>query len=334
MYINNNVILNTIGVPKINNFSHLAKTLSLTDELLFFLSMKKEYCYKFKKIKKKDGSCRVISIPHLDLKVVQRWILKEILEKVKVSPYTMAFVPKKNGLRDNAIQHCNNVFLLHLDIRNYFGTISEKKVFQLFCNIGYNFNVSAILTNLCTIDGVLPQGAVTSPYIANLVSYHLDMRLSGLCSRQDIVYTRYADDLCFSSNNRVKLNRIEKIVKEIIVDEGFEINDNKTYYLSNSVKKVITGITINNKEIHVEKKYKREIRSMIYNSIVKCDYSLNSKIRGSIAYVNSIEPGYKDKIIKYIESIVKRSNLRVNHNIVKSFNNNKIYQMLPDMKVL
>ena len=111
----------------------------------------------------------------------------------------MAFVPKNNGLKSNAEYHKKNIFLLEMDIKNFFGTIKEGQVFKLFCNIGYNTKVSTILTSLCTFDGELPQGAVTSPYLANLILYHLDIRLNGLCSRKDIVYTRYADDLSFSS---------------------------------------------------------------------------------------------------------------------------------------
>ena len=219
-----------------------------------------------------------------------------------------------------------------MDIKNFFGSIKEKQVFQLFCKIGYNTDVSAILTNLCTYEGVLPQGAVTSPYIANLVTYHLDVRVNGLCSRKDIVYTRYPDDLSFSSNNRAKLNSIEKFVQCIVREEGFEINEKKTRYLSNDVKKTITGITINNEEIHVDKVFKRRIRAMIFSSIVNRDYTKNDKIKGSIAYVNSIEPGYKEKMVNYIIQITEKEHFRNNIEIVNAYNKNKFFKTLPDMK--
>jgi len=323
MNISNNVILNTLNVPIINGFTHLAEQLSLTKGLLYFLTYQKNYCYTLKEIPKKDGTFRKICIPNLSLKVVQKWILIEILEKINVSKQAMAFVPKKNGLKSNAEYHKKNIFLLEMDIENFFGTIKEEQVFRLFCNIGYNTKVSTILTSLCTFDGELPQGAVTSPYLANLILFHLDARLNGLCSRKDIVYTRYADDLSFSSNDRAKLNGI---------DEGFEINEKKTRYLSNDVKKSITGITINNEEIHVDKKFKRKIRSMIFNSIANKNYALNDKIRGSIAYVNSIEPGYQEKMYKYIEQIINKYELKNDSGIVKSFNENKLYKSLPDLE--
>lgn len=99
MNMSNNVVLNTLNVPIINDFEHLAEQLSLTQELLYFLTYKKQYCYTRKEIPKKDGTSRILYVPHLALKVVQRWILKEILEKINVSNQAMAFVPKKNGLK-------------------------------------------------------------------------------------------------------------------------------------------------------------------------------------------------------------------------------------------
>lgn len=331
MNFSNNVILNTLKVPIINSFEHLAEQLSLSQGMLYFLTYKKKYCYFEEEIPKKDGTPRTIYVPCLSLKVVQRWILKEILEKINVSEQSMAFVPNRNGLKVNAEYHRKNIFLLEMDISNFFSSIPEERVFRLFCNIGYNADVSAVLTNLCTYKGVIPQGAVTSPYIANLICYHLDARLNGFCSRRDVVYTRYADDLSFSSNIRAQLNGIEKFVKYIIKDEGFEINEKKTRYLSNDVRKTITGITINNEEMHVDKNIKRKLRAMINNSIAHKDYSQNDRIRGTIAYINSIEEGYKDKICKYINLLVKRPVFYANKEIVEAFNKNKLYKEIHDM---
>ena len=260
--IGNSVVLNTLGVPVINSFEHLCEQLSVTEQLLYFLTYKKKYCYFEKKIPKKDKTERTLNVPSLSLKVVQRWILKEILEKIYVSEQAMAFIPHKNGLRENAERHKKNIFLLEMDITNFFGTITEQQVYRLFCNIGYNSKVAGVLANLCTYDGYLPQGAVTSPYIANLVCYHMDARINGYCSRKDIVYTRYADDLTFSSNNRTLLNKVEKFIKYIVADEGFKINDKKTRYLSNDVKKTVTGITVNDDSIHVDKKFKKDLRAL------------------------------------------------------------------------
>lgn len=329
--IGNSVVLNTLGVPVINSFEHLCEQLSITEQLLYYLTYKKEYCYFQKVIPKKDKTERILNVPNLSLKVVQKWILKEILEKIFVSEQAMAFVPNKNGLRENAERHKKNIFLLEMDITNFFGTITEQQVYTLFCNIGYNSKVAGILANLCTYNNYLPQGAVTSPYIANLVCYHMDARINGYCSRKDIVYTRYADDLTFSSDNRMLLNKIEKFIKYIVTDEGFIINDKKTRYLSNDVKKTVTGITINDDSIHVDKKFKRDLRAQIYCSIKLKDYQNNSQILGKIAYVNSIEKGFRDKIIRYITNLITRTEFAGNIDVVNAFNDNKLFAELPDM---
>lgn len=329
--MNNNVILNTLKVPVINSFEHLATQLSLSRKLLYFLTFRKEHCYVTKYIPKKNGMPRELNVPNLSLKVVQKWILVQILEKINISEQAMAFVPKKNGLKMNAEYHKSNIFLLEMDISNFFGSITEKQVFKLFTNIGYSTDVSAILTNLCTYKGVLPQGAVTSPYIANLVCYHMDVRINNYCSRRDIVYTRYADDLSFSSNNRTLLNSIEKFIKYIVKDEGFLINDKKTRYLSNDVKKTITGITINDEEIHVDKKLKRNMRAMIFNSIKNQDYSNNDKIRGMIAYINSIEDGYMLRIQGYIDKLIKKDIFIHDIGIVQAYNKNKFFEISDNM---
>ena len=331
MNIGNSVVLNTLGVPVINSFEHLCEQLSITEQLLYFLAYKTDYCYSQKKIPKKDKTYRTLNVPNLSLKVVQKWILKEILEKIFVSDQAMAFVPHKNGLRENAERHKKNIFLLEMDITDFFGTITEQQVYRLFRNIGYNSKVAGILAGVCTYNDFLPQGAVTSPYIANLVCYHMDARINGYCSRKDIVYTRYADDLTFSSNNRTLLNKIEKFIRYIVVDEGFIINDKKTRYLSNDVKKTVTGITVNDDSIHVDKKFKKNLRAQIYCSIKLKNYENNSQILGKIAYINSIEEGFQDKIVRYIISIITRPQFAGNIDIVNAFNDNKLMDELPDM---
>lgn len=331
MNVSNTFVLKTLGVPIINSFSHLSEQLSLSEQFLYVLAYESRYHYTMAKIPKKNGKERVLYMPSLALKVVQKWILTEILEKIRVSEQAMAFVPKKNGLKENAKSHSSKLFLLQMDITNFFGSIREKQVYELFRNIGYNNKVADVLSRLCTYEDVLPQGAVTSPYIANLVCVHLDSRISGLCSRRDVVYTRYADDMAFSSNNRTVLNGMETFVQYIVTNEGFCINEHKTRYSSNNSKKTITGITINNKEIHVDKRYKRNLRAEIYSSINTMNYSFNEEIRGKISYINSIENGYKLRIIDYISKLTLKPEWTCDREKVSRFNQNKLFKEIPDM---
>ncbi len=116
-----------------------------------------------------------------------------------------------------------------------------------------------------------------------------------------------------------------------MISDVFNINEKKTRYLSNDVKKTVTGITINNEEVHVDKQFKRIIRSQIYNSIKTKNYDVNNQIQGKIAYVNSIENGYQEKIISYIKTIIVKPEFSSDIEIVNAFNKNKLYSILPDM---
>lgn len=90
-----------------------------------------------------------------------------------------------------AEKHKNNLYVFKLDLKDFYPSIKREKVYYAFANIGYNADVSNLLTNICVVDDELPQGAVTSPYLANLICRKLDLRIAGYCNKRNIVYTRY-----------------------------------------------------------------------------------------------------------------------------------------------
>ncbi|PGS85285.1 retron St85 family RNA-directed DNA polymerase [Bacillus thuringiensis] len=329
----NSFILNALNLPIIRDLDTFSNSIGVSKRLLYLLSQSSEEYYRSFFICKKNGDQREIHTPTYSLKLVQRWILEEILEKIDVSEESMAF--KKgpgNGIKKNAEIHLYSLYLLQLDLKDFFTSIKREKVFYLFKDLGYNIVVSNILASLCTYNGYLPQGGVTSPYISNLVCYKLDKRLKGLCAKRDILYTRYADDLTFSCDNRETLKKVQKVIEDIIEDEGFNVNSLKTRLLSPSSHKKVTGITVNEKTVKASKKLKREVRTMIHHAFVTTDYSSNDRIRGYIAFISSIEEGYKDTIYKYINKLVNNENYRMFRDIVEAYNNNKIFKNMEDMK--
>lgn len=218
-----------------------------------------------------------------------------------------------------------------MDLKNFYPSVKRGRVFNQFLQLGYNTYASNLLTNICTLNGSLPQGAVTSPYLGNLVCYKLDVRIAGYCNKRDITYTRYADDLIFSCDNRDLLRNIYGIIKKIVEDEGFKINENKTRFLTPKVRKEIIGVTVNEGTIKAPKEMKRMIRAMIHYVIESGDYSNNDKIRGYVAYIDSIEKKYKNKVIKYIEKYLTDT-VTLFPELVEKFNQNKLYKELPDME--
>ena len=150
------------------------------------------------------------------------------------------------------------------------------------------------------------------------------------CNKRNIVYTRYADDLTFSCDDRDLLKRVHRMVKVIVEDEGFVLNEKKTIFMTPKCQKRVLGITINDNLIKAPRETKRMIRAMLHYAVATGDYSMNDKIRGYIAYVDSIEKTYKKKCDNYLVKL-SESDLSLFADVVKAFNSNKIFTELPDM---
>lgn len=329
----NKFILNALNLPVVKDLNDISMILRLSTRLLYVLSKQTEDYYRDKTILKKNGSIRMIKIPNFSLKLIQKWILNNILEKVSVSCDSMAFRKgRQYGIKRNAEIHLHNVYVMVIDLEDFFTTIKKEKIFYIFRNLGYNNLVSNTFSNLCTYDKYLPQGAVTSPYLSNLVCDYLDRRIRGLCSNHDVSYSRYADDLIFSNNNKKILLSLKKTIEKIIEDEGFIINKSKTKFFSPAGRKVITGITVNNGKLKANKKLKRKVRAMIYEVITKGDYKSSNKIKGYISHISYVENDYKNKIIKYIDKIAKNKIIN-NKELVEKYNLNKFYKELESVDV-
>ena len=135
-------------------------------------------------------------------------------------------------------------------------------MYNLFRYYGYTKEVSTLFTKICTYDGSLPQGAPTSPYLANLICKKLDKRLSKLASLIDATYTRYADDITFSGSHKI-LSYIP-VIQKIILNEGFTVNEKKTRAINKSNRQIVTGLVVNNDSVKVQSKYKKVLRQHIY----------------------------------------------------------------------
>lgn len=329
---NNLMTLEALDLPKIYDLNSFGREIGLSNTILYLLSKQTDKFYKQIKISKKKSGTRNISIPSISMKIVQKWIQVNILEKIPISNCAMAFRKgSKYGIKTNAELHKYNEYIIRIDLKDFFDSIKSEMVFYLFRSIGYNNMISNILTNICTYKECLPQGAVTSPILSNLVCKKLDRRLQGLSSKRDIVYTRYADDLIFSCNDEVLLIKTIKIVFDIIEDEGFEINQAKTKFMSINSAKRITGLHIEKNKVVVPKELKRKVRSMIHYSISTGDYSKIDQIKGYISFISSIESGYRAKIATYINRIANDDRYKVFNDIVNSYNTNKILEECDDM---
>ena len=250
----------TNNVPVIYNTTHLAALVGYRKEYLKNAVMKTANFYREFDVQKKNGSLRHISEPLPSLKDIQRWILKNILYKVKVSPFAKAYKPKVK-LTENVRFHVHQQKVLALDLIDFFPSIKTKDVDRCFRQLGYSKLVSNLLAKLCCKDGSLPQGASTSPYLSNIFFEPVDIILSEYCKNRKIRYTRYADDLSFSGNFNFK--ELLDFVTHSVNSIGLTINDEKTKLMTANMRQTITGIVVNNKPQVVFQK-RNELRKSLY----------------------------------------------------------------------
>jgi len=242
------------------DLNHLSLYLEISPDKISSMIQNSFLLYKEVKIKKKNGLHRVIHIPSKELKKIQKFILENILYSIGCSIAATGF-KRDSSIKDNAIRHVNNKYILNLDLIDFFTNIKFEKIKKVFKDIGYNEDVSNILANLCTVKGFLPQGASSSPYLSNLVCRKLDNVLSDFANRNQLNYTRYADDITFSSDNE-SIKDIKKIY-DLIISEGFKINEKKTRLLSSNKRQEVTGLVVNNK-VNINRDYIKKLRSEIY----------------------------------------------------------------------
>lgn len=245
--------------------------------------------YQNKRIQKKKGGTRHLHVPDWALKYRQNVILRNIVLRLPVSKYAMAYVPGRN-LIENAVPHVGKRYLLKMDISNFFGSIRFQQVYAAaFHKKHFPKQVGWILTAFCCYKGVLPQGAATSPAISNLVMRNFDDTIGGWCERHRIAYTRYSDDMTFSSDK--PLYHVYQKVKSILEESGFQLNERKTRFVTNASWQSVTGLTVNEK-VTVSREYKRRVRQEVYYALKYRELSETDKLCliGKISYILQIEP--------------------------------------------
>jgi RNA-directed DNA polymerase len=243
--------------PLIFDLSHLSLLLGINKQVLSNIINSTDNFYRKFKIAKRIGGEREIASPYPVLKHIQRWILQNILEKIYINECATGFIKKKSIL-ENVNPHLAAPCVLKLDLLNFFPSINLNRVFAIFKRCGYSKKISYFLSKICCLDDSLPQGACTSPYIANIVAKKLDSRLFGLANKFELSYTRYADDLTISGKELPW--KIKDYITLIIREEGFFINESKTRLIKGNSKKIVTGISISAKEPKLPRKYKHKLR--------------------------------------------------------------------------
>jgi hypothetical protein len=250
--------------------------------------------YRYRWIQKSGGGLRLLEAPKERLRRVQRQLLHTILEHIPPHPAAHGFVPGRSVLTF-ARPHAGKAVLVRVDLEDFFGSVSAGRIFGVFRCAGYPESVAHALTGLTTNVvplGVwqaapeprtgdlesrfqqgrrlatphLPQGAPTSPALANLCAYGLDRRLAGLAAGFGLAYTRYADDLAFSgSPSRRTVARLLELARTIAIDEGFSVNERKTQVRTQAARQRLAGVVIN-RHPNLERRERDVLRAILYNT--------------------------------------------------------------------
>lgn len=245
-------------LPIIYDEQHFSLLVGMRLDFLLSMSNSQRNFYRHFTIPKGNGKTRKIAEPLPMLKEVQHFILHNILLKVPCSVYAKAY---KNGasLKGNAKFHRNQPVLVKLDIKDYFPSLHESRVYYLFhTSLGYSKSLSMLLTKLCTLNKGLPQGAPTSPYLSNLLTSDMDDAIYRFCAENgNLRYTRYADDISISGD--LDPHFVISEVSKIVVAYQLKINKEKIAVARQHNRQIVTGIVVN-KKLQAPKDYRKSIR--------------------------------------------------------------------------
>lgn len=193
--------------------------------------------------------------------MAQRWILKNILERRPCHDAAKAYI-KDRSIRSNARLHRGQSVVLKVDVKNFFGSISDFHIFNIFKQIGFTNAVSMGLSQICCLNGCLPQGAATSGYLSNILLFDFDVQMLQFCRERNLRYSRYADDIAISGED-VQHEAVIGRIAELLSVNNLKINKNKTKIMYRLNRQKITGVVVNDK-LSVEKGYLRKIRQSHY----------------------------------------------------------------------
>ncbi|HWY85306.1 MAG TPA: reverse transcriptase family protein [Gemmataceae bacterium] len=286
---------------------------------------------------RRRGRFRLVESPKPRLKAIQRRIVREILDRIPPHPDVHGF-RRGRSILTYAAPHVGQHMVLRFDLRDFFPTVRAARIHLVFRTAGYPEEVARLLTGLCTSrvpsevwerrpdpresDAALgdrlrgphlPQGAPTSPALANLCAYRLDVRLHGLAQAVGAVYTRYADDLAFSGGEMLArgARRFQVAVAVIAAEEGFAVHFQKSRFMRQRVCQQLAGIVVNER-LNIRRTVYDELKAILTNCIRHGPHTQNraahadfrGHLLGRIAHVRMIHSQRGVKLQGLFERIV------------------------------
>lgn len=298
----------------------IATSLGISLKELWFFSIHRERerqpHYITFAIPKRTGGKRLIMAPKRRLKRVQRELLDLLVGKLPVSEHAHAF-RRGRSIRTGAEPHVGRLFVLKLDLKDFFPSVTFARVRGLLIAYGYSFPVATTLAVLLTeaerqpvqIEGDVfhvpvgarycVQGAPTSPALCNALVLRLDHRLAGLARKHNLNFTRYADDLTFSGEmDRASAAKVRVLVQRIVSEEGFVVNAAKTRLMGRGARQAVTGVVVN-QVLGLSRKTRRRIRAAKHQmgKLEAVEFWEQQRwLEGKLAYLNMLNPKQAEQL--------------------------------------
>ena len=233
--------------------------------------------YQHFSIAKSSNKVRMINAPDERLKFLQRKLAHKLTELYRPRKPVHGFVAKRS-IKTNAVAHLHRRFVVNIDITDFFPTISENRVKGMLSSLGIETRVTEIIARICCNNGHLPQGAPSSPVLSNMICFCLDKKLMGIAKEARCIYTRYADDITFSSHQpptslfaatlppagRFSPDLFAPKLRDVFLQNGFAINPDKAHYADRHSRRIVTGLKVN-ELLNVDRRYVRNIRAALHS---------------------------------------------------------------------
>lgn len=292
-----------------NSRERLAQWLEIPLQQLTFILYYKgpESFYNSFSIPKSNGAERIIHAPNGKLKDLQRSLFKKLGEHwcyVQKSENITSRIAhgfeKGKSIITNAQAHKNKRFIYNVDLENFFESFHFGRVRGFFHKNKYfqfPLDIATILAQISCYKGSLPQGAPSSPIITNLICQIFDIRVLKLTKKYRLDYTRYADDLTFSTNDPNFFDNLEKFHHELNTEverAGFSINQKKTRLAQSHMQQKVTGLVVNEK-VAVDSKFIRETRAMANSLYSTGEFTINgekgtlNQLEGRFSFIQQLD---------------------------------------------
>jgi retron-type reverse transcriptase len=333
--------LDRYNLPHLATWNELAAFFGIAKEPLqamadikLSIAPHEDHYYRFV-IPKAGGKHRNIYAPKKDLRVVQKKIYLDILKKVPIHERAHGFRPGRS-IVTNAREHLGAAVVCHFDIKDFFPSIHGRRILDCFRELGYSGFTSVILTSFCSVakrrfkNGQremvrikplsLPQGACTSPALSNLVCLKMDQELEDLAKQRGFTYTRYADDIIFSTTNAATVPKtLDRVIRNITVKYNLGLNSKKKSLKRKNARQLVTGIVVNNNDPALPRWWIRNLRAALHNletgKIDPVDKASKIKeIEGSCHYAVMVNPARYRKYLAKFKTLnnTKQTTSRVN----------------------